>query len=1549
MKKVTYRLIAIFLVLVILASVLPAAFAEEKTPAGDLLWEQIDLLRCSVQKKGSAPEIADFAAISDEVYALVEASGSAKEGSLLANGDFIRWIDEETGISCCYSPALEADRAGARAGMRSEPELLTLEDFPEVSAKRGGCAQSLNIGLIQPCWESTTNYADYSFNSYSPYYVQQTTKLAQATGGSLMRYCMENATADTIAYTLQNCGFVIFDSHGGTDYSSGDDHTSQANTSYLWLNSGTSSSINAIQELLNPEDYQTTHTGTHSTYSDVVYSGGLYGINGTVIANHMTADAPHNMLYMGICLGMATDGICAPLRAKGVEVVYGYSQSVTFEAEKYYMLSFTSSLMNDKNVAEAVATAKLDVGDCDPYEDDKPAYPIIASSEDTYPGQGNVDRKQTVCSTWRLIEPHTVTVNITNPECGSAAVDAYDITTTPISGYYPAEISITEGTGTYTVNGTHINVQCTSDITVSVTFAPKPQVTLTFSGIDCEAISGTADDVVTLPSPVSICDGYDFIGWTEEYTEPHGEEPGVKQDYLLPGTSYVLPYEDTELYALYSHIDHNGTPSADRYVLVTNERMLQEAGSYLIAVNPYYTSSAYVFNGGLEKPNVNENDKVFSFLDNNCDAIASNGATDACAVRIAPIEGTDAYSMQLQNGAGKYFGNLGTSATLSTRAKDPYPTTIDIISGNINPFVRIHNAEGSADYYFCFYVHSTTSTYTEKFSFYSKDNYFNGDGRYSVALFKKVAGVDGTLIYTGMAIDCDHAGATGISTAPTCTAAGYTTYLCPTCGYKWVVEGDPATGHNYQDNVTAPTATAQGYTTHTCSTCGDSYIDTYTDPFGIDYQVTYSILGHLREPEAVNSFLGAELPTPEICPQGYIFAGWSRTEIPNEITTAGVLTGTFKPAADTTLYAVYSRSEFVEGNGDYVKVTADPGIWNGQYLVVYEGSSLAFNGSFASTATALNKAGNYLNVTISSNRIAPSDDITAADLDAAAVTIQPIKNTTFYSVKTKTGVIIGSTGSSSGSINTSTPNNNITFNPGGIVNIANSSGTNTFHFTYNDSTTASAKRFAFWNPETKTVKSCCLYEKDNGHEVNHYTTAPNVSDCTHENSVSAVTAPTCMEVGYTTYTCTNCGKSRTGDETAALGHDFDKGVVTAPTQEDFGYTTYTCLRPGCGYSEQRDFTGIDYEITYNVVGVDRDPVTVNGYDGTVLPDTCDTVEGYDFVGWSAETIDPESTEATLLEGIYRPTEDTTLYAVYSRTEEDIIYYCTVPDCLSIRSAFLVLNGKLDLAYTALVSPNYTDIRMVFEGPNGVETVTDYEVSNGKYVFTYHGINPQCIGDSITATLYAWADEEQKYDCIEFYSVRDYCVNMLARNDISASARTLLSDTLAYGAAAQTYMNYNANMLATDGLENLTCSTFEDISGLATGFEGTADASICWISAGLTLTNSVAMSFRFYAESVDDLTVHVTINSRTQEFTFTDFTAVDGAENVYEISFAGISAEEFADAVTASFEKDGTPVGNTVSYSVNTYVQSKQADSNANLAALVQALYNYGAAAAAYIS
>ena len=93
-------------------------------------------------------------------------------------------------------------------------------------------------------------------------------------------------------------------------------------------------------------------------------------------------------------------------------------------------------------------------------------------------------------------------------------------------------------------------------------------------------------------------------------------------------------------------------------------------------------------------------------------------------------------------------------------------------------------------------------------------------------------------------------------TAPTCTAKGYTTHTC-SCGNSYKDTYVDALGHNYVSGVctrcnakdpnyqaphthsytaavTAPTCTAAGYTTHICS-CGDSYKDNYVNALGHNY------------------------------------------------------------------------------------------------------------------------------------------------------------------------------------------------------------------------------------------------------------------------------------------------------------------------------------------------------------------------------------------------------------------------------------------------------------------------------------------------------------------------------------------------------------------------------------------------------------------------------------------------------------------------------------------------------------------------------------------
>ena len=60
------------------------------------------------------------------------------------------------------------------------------------------------------------------------------------------------------------------------------------------------------------------------------------------------------------------------------------------------------------------------------------------------------------------------------------------------------------------------------------------------------------------------------------------------------------------------------------------------------------------------------------------------------------------------------------------------------------------------------------------------------------------------------------------------------------------------------------------------------------------------------------------------------------------------------------------------------------------------------------------------------------------------------------------------------------------------------------------------------------------------------------------------TAPTCTEMGFTTYTCINCNQSYKSDYVSAFGHNYSE-QTTAPSCNSQGYTTYTCRKCGDSY------------------------------------------------------------------------------------------------------------------------------------------------------------------------------------------------------------------------------------------------------------------------------------------------------------------------------------------------------------------------------------------------
>ncbi len=285
--------------------------------------------------------------------------------------------------------------------------------------------------------------------------------------------------------------------------------------------------------------------------------------------------------------------------------------------------------------------------------------------------------------------------------------------------------------------------------------------------------------------------------------------------------------------------------------------------------------------------------------------------------------------------------------------------------------------------------------------------------------------------------------------------------------------------------------------------------------------------------------------------------------------------------------------------------------------------------------------------------------------------------------------------------------------------------------------------------------------------------------------------------------------------------------------------------------------------------------------------------------------------------------------------------------LKIDSVSAILYHNIAMNFVAFVPEGMTDPYLVIEvGEQSYTLLPTREDSQGRAIFEYMNLKPNQMGDNIKTTLYATCNGNLYEYCKPEYSVRQYCTNLMTAHQDDAKLKTLLADMLIYGATAQIYSGYNTDNLVTSGL-NLTPSAFSTLTGKTVSFEGTADAATDWLGAGLLLGNNVDMRFSFFTDNLEGLSVAVSVNGREEMFTTEDFTT-DGTGK-YHFEFSGIEANEFDDVVNATFYRGGKSIGRTVSYSVNTYVCSMQNCENANLKALVRALYNYGASAKAYLS
>ena len=313
---------------------------------------------------------------------------------------------------------------------------------------------------------------------------------------------------------------------------------------------------------------------------------------------------------------------------------------------------------------------------------------------------------------------------------------------------------------------------------------------------------------------------------------------------------------------------------------------------------------------------------------------------------------------------------------------------------------------------------------------------------------------------------------------------------------------------------------------------------------------------------------------------------------------------------------------------------------------------------------------------------------------------------------------------------------------------------------------------------------------------------------------------------------------------------------------------------------------------------------------------------------------------------------------------------TLPSTLN--HAFKVVNKSLTLesSLTAnykimpaiIADYGYTNVKVVVSF-GGVETVLtevkeerfdgDDAVNNRDY-FEFKGIAPQGIGDVMTVTLTATYEEEEVEAYSFEYSVKEYCMNMLAKN-MSNKLNTLIVDLLNYGAAAQTYGSYKPEALVNADLteEQLAFGTQElrPLTSVKDKAFETINNPTATIGAGLSLQNSIMLRFKVTLNGPITETIKLQLTNITRsgsdEVAYGKFEQT-AEENVYYVYVDGLNADQASDVITATVYDGDVAISNTYRYSIESYAESYyDSTTYPKVAELVKAIIKYSDAAKAY--
>lgn len=654
-------------------------------------------------------------------------------------------------------------------------------------------------------------------------------------------------------------------------------------------------------------------------------------------------------------------------------------------------------------------------------------------------------------------------------------------------------------------------------------------------------------------------------------------------------------------------------------------------------------------------------------------------------------------------------------------------------------------------------------------------------------------------------------------------------------------------------------------------------------PDKTDVTITWSVQGVTSTTTQASGTL--VLPAnPSDCSgaNGKKFVGWTESSsvsgsAPADLFTSG---SGITVTTNKTYYAVYATENTSnaphrakQASATYNKVTATSGITDGQYLIVYEGGSKAFDGSLAT----LDATSNTISVTISNSAITGDHEGSEFTIDASEGTIQ-----------SASGYYIGQTANNNG-MNTSTSTaytNTLTISDGNF-SVASSGGA---YLRYNN--TSGQYRFRYFKSSSYSSQQAIqLYKKagssGGGSSTTYSDYALTCTTCSNTPTVTFATpktvSKTTADASFTkTASLSNGGgqtlKYKSSDE--AVATVTNNGVVTIKGK--VGSTTITAYVEANG-----DYCYAEDSYTLTVTAA---PINVTlYYNGTSAsltnqtnPYTLPTGSPYNtamcdgnwtFYGWYGSSYAKSTTEPTTITQL-----DATgsAYAVYKTTE-------TTSGAPVRKAKMGTTDDVLDLSFTGVSGTSYS----AWSGKTGTSGAVYAGNSAGgndaiqlRSNNSNSGIVTTTTGGTATKVVVTWNSSTDNARSITIYG-KNTAYSSAA--DLYSSSSTTQGTSLGTISKGSTTLNITGSY-AYIGIRSTSGALYLD------------DVTITWSSSGGTTTKT------YYATSPDCAVAcaltGITLNTSSVTKTFTQDGEFNSTGLVVTASYSNCADKTVSANVTA---------------------------------------------------